>query len=63
MSKLIIQTDALEPILKQQRAAFTAGRFSHAKSILKRGKISFAHMLFPPHGKAIHKFVYKFFIR
>lgn len=38
-------------------------RFSHAKSILKRGKISFASMLFPPYGKAVHKVVYKMFIR
>jgi coniferyl-aldehyde dehydrogenase len=38
-------------------------RFSHAKSILKRGKVSFAHMLFPPYGKSVHKLVYKFFIR
>lgn len=38
-------------------------RFSHAKSILKRGKVSFAPMLFPPYGQAVHKLVYKFFIR
>ncbi|WP_412970818.1 coniferyl aldehyde dehydrogenase [Glaciecola sp. MF2-115] len=38
-------------------------RFSHAKSILKRGKLSFAHLLFPPYGKAVHKLVYKLFIR
>ena len=38
-------------------------RFSHAKSILKRGKISFASLLFPPYGKAVHNLVYKFFIR
>ena len=38
-------------------------RFSHPKSILKRGKISFASLLFPPYGKAVHKLVYKFFIR
>lgn len=38
-------------------------RFSHAKSILKRGKISFASLLFPPYGQAVHKLVYKLFIR
>jgi coniferyl-aldehyde dehydrogenase len=38
-------------------------RFSHAKSILTRGKISFASLLFPPYGKAVHNLVYKFFIR
>lgn len=38
-------------------------RFSHAKSILRRGKISFASLLFPPYGKAVHNLVYKFFIR
>jgi coniferyl-aldehyde dehydrogenase len=38
-------------------------RFSHAKSILKRGKISFASMLFPPYGKTVHNLVYKLFIR
>lgn len=38
-------------------------RFSHPKSILKRGKISFASLLFPPYGKAVHNLVYKFFIR
>jgi coniferyl-aldehyde dehydrogenase len=38
-------------------------RFSHAKSILTRGKISFASLLFPPYGKSVHKLVYKFFIR
>ena len=37
--------------------------FSHAKSILTRGRISVAHLLFPPYGKAIHKLVYKLFIR
>jgi coniferyl-aldehyde dehydrogenase len=38
-------------------------RFSHAKSILTRGKISFASLLFPPYGTAVHNLVYKFFIR
>jgi len=38
-------------------------RFSHAKSILTRGKISFSSLLFPPYGKAVHNLVYKFFIR
>lgn len=38
-------------------------RFSHAKSILKRGKVSFASLLFPPYGGSVHKLVYKMFIR
>ncbi|WP_460804867.1 coniferyl aldehyde dehydrogenase [Microbulbifer agarilyticus] len=37
--------------------------FSNAKSILSRGRISFAKLLFPPYGKFIHKLVYKLFIR
>ncbi|WNC74246.1 coniferyl aldehyde dehydrogenase [Thalassotalea psychrophila] len=37
--------------------------FSHAKSILSRGKISFTPMLFPPYGTFIHNLVYKLFIR
>lgn len=37
--------------------------FSHAKSVMSRGRISFAHLLFPPYGKALHRLVYKFFIR
>jgi len=37
--------------------------FSHAKSILEKGHISFAHLLFPPFGGKIHKLVYKLFIR
>ncbi len=37
--------------------------FSHSKSILEKGKISFAHLLFPPFGGLIHKLVYKLFIR
>jgi len=37
--------------------------FSHAKSILEKGRISFAHLLFPPFGGMIHKLVYKLFIR
>lgn len=37
--------------------------FSHAKSILKRGKISVAKVLFPPFGTAIHQLIYKLFIR
>jgi coniferyl-aldehyde dehydrogenase len=37
--------------------------FSHAKAIFSRGRISFASLLFPPFGKAIHKLVYKLFIR
>lgn len=37
--------------------------FSHSKAIFKRGRVSFAHLLFPPFGNAIHKSVYKLFIR
>lgn len=37
--------------------------FSHAKSILSRGRISFGKLLFPPFGTAIHKLVYKLYIR
>lgn len=37
--------------------------FSHGKSILSRGRISFAKLLFPPFGKPIHKLVYKLFVR
>lgn len=37
--------------------------FSHYKSILTRGRISLAFLLFPPFGKALHKLIYKLFIR
>jgi coniferyl-aldehyde dehydrogenase len=37
--------------------------FSHGKSVLSRGRISFASLLFPPFGKKIHQIVYKLFIR
>ncbi|WP_019029983.1 aldehyde dehydrogenase family protein [Colwellia piezophila] len=37
--------------------------FSHAKSVLARGRISFTSLLFPPFGKKIHQLVYKLFIR
>jgi coniferyl-aldehyde dehydrogenase len=37
--------------------------FSHAKSILSRGRISLSHLLLPPYGKALQKLVYKLFIR
>jgi len=37
--------------------------FSHGKSILEKGHISFAHLLFPPFGGMMHKLVYKLFIR
>jgi len=37
--------------------------FSHAKSVLSRGRISFSSLLFPPFGKKIHQLVYKLFIR
>ena len=37
--------------------------FSHPKAIFSRGRISFAPLLFPPFGTAIHKLVFKLFIR
>ncbi len=37
--------------------------FSHAKTVLTRGKINLAPLLFPPYGKAMHSLIYKFFIR
>jgi coniferyl-aldehyde dehydrogenase len=37
--------------------------FSHGKSILSRGRISFGKLLFPPFGKAIHNLIYKLYIR
>ena len=37
--------------------------FSHGKSVLSRGRISFTSLLFPPFGKKIHQLVYKLFIR
>ncbi|MCP4987074.1 MAG: coniferyl aldehyde dehydrogenase [Colwellia sp.] len=37
--------------------------FSHAKGVFKRGKVSFAKLLFPPYGKKFQKLIYKLFIR
>jgi coniferyl-aldehyde dehydrogenase len=37
--------------------------FSHPKAVFSRGRISFAPLLFPPFGTAIHKLVFKLFIR
>ncbi len=37
--------------------------FSHGKSVLSRGRISFGTLLFPPFGNKIHQLVYKLFIR
>ncbi len=37
--------------------------FSKAKSVFKKGKINTASTAFPPYGKLIHKFIYKFFLR
>lgn len=37
--------------------------FSHAKSVLTRGRINLAPLLFPPYGKLLHKLVYRLFIR
>jgi coniferyl-aldehyde dehydrogenase len=37
--------------------------FSHAKSILSRGRVSFGKFLFPPFGTAVHNLIYKLYIR
>ncbi|MFT4929739.1 MAG: coniferyl-aldehyde dehydrogenase, partial [Phenylobacterium sp.] len=37
--------------------------FSHVKSVLSRGRISFAPLLFPPFDTKFHQLVYKLFIR
>ena len=37
--------------------------FSHAKSILSRGRLSFGKLLFPPFGTAVHNLIYKLYIR
>lgn len=37
--------------------------FSHSKSVLKRGRLSFGSLLFPPYSNLIHKLVFKLFIR
>ena len=37
--------------------------FSHGKAVLTRGKINLTPLLFPPYGKALHRLIYKFFIR
>jgi coniferyl-aldehyde dehydrogenase len=37
--------------------------FSHGKSVLSRGRISFTPLLFPPFGTWVHKLVYRLFIR
>ena len=37
--------------------------FSHGKSVLSRGRISFTSLLFPPFGTWLHKLVYRLFIR
>lgn len=37
--------------------------FSHAKSVLSRGKVSMSWALFPPYGKTLHKLLYKFLLR
>ncbi|MDD1782787.1 coniferyl aldehyde dehydrogenase [Enterovibrio sp. ZSDZ35] len=36
--------------------------FSHSKALLKRGRLFFSDMLFPPYGKKIHELFYRFFI-
>lgn len=36
---------------------------SHQKSVLTRGRINFTPLLFPPFNTAIHRLVYKWFIR
>ncbi|OEE56223.1 coniferyl-aldehyde dehydrogenase [Enterovibrio norvegicus] len=37
--------------------------FSHAKSVLSRGRLFFSDMLFPPYGRKIHALFYRFFVR
>lgn len=37
--------------------------FSHAKSVLYRGRLNLNKLLFPPYRTALHKLVYKLFIR
>jgi len=37
--------------------------FSHAKAVFSRGRVSFAHRLFPPFGTKFHQLIYKLFIR
>jgi len=37
--------------------------FSKAKSVFKKGKTNTAVNAFPPHGKLIHKIIYKFFLK
>ena len=37
--------------------------FSAAKSVLQRGRFYSAKFAFPPYGKLIHKFIYKFFLK
>ena len=37
--------------------------FSHAKSVLSRGRISLGSLLFPPFGKKIHQLLFSLFIR
>lgn len=36
---------------------------SKAKSVFKKGKINTASNAFPPYGKLVHKFIYKFFLK
>ncbi|PKF49240.1 coniferyl-aldehyde dehydrogenase [Enterovibrio nigricans] len=36
--------------------------FSHSKSVLKRGRLFFSDMLFPPYGKKMHELFYRFFV-
>ena len=37
--------------------------FSHTKSVLTRGKLSLSWMLFPPYGKTIQNWLYKYLLR
>ncbi|TQV72109.1 coniferyl aldehyde dehydrogenase [Aliikangiella marina] len=37
--------------------------FSNAKPIFKRGRFNSAKMAFPPYGNAIHRFIYRWFLR
>ena len=37
--------------------------FSHAKSIFKRGRFHSAKLAYPPYGKFIHRFIYRWLLR
>ena len=37
--------------------------FSHGKSVHKRGFINSSQFIYPPHGRLMHKLIYKFILR